>query len=329
MDEEILKEFLPKVEIFSELGTGEIDALMPYLDHREYGVDDVLFQEGDQGKELFIVIDGTVSTSVRMSDGMGREVALFDRGNFFGEMSIFEDAPRSATCRIKDESRLLTMKGNDFFLFAENNPRAAVKIMYRMLNITALRLSHAGEFLEEMVHWGEAARKRAITDEFTGAYNRRFLEDSLEGYVEKARKTGLPLTMVMVDLDYFRQINDGYTPEIGDQCILEVVKVFNDCLREGDILARYGGDEFTVILPDTDPDTAFEVVERVRQEVGKLDLLDQLEGPDIRLSLSQGLATFPDHVSDLKQLKEKTDQSLYEAKERGRNRVFRASDLGD
>ncbi len=315
-------EFLSTVEIFSLLGPEEISSIAGLFSSHEINEGEVLFREGEDGNELFIVKSGTVASSIRLPDGGERQVGQFKAGNFFGEMSIFENAPRSATCRSLEKSVLLGLQEKDFYRIIEEYPDIATKIMYRMLNITAQRLRDTGEFLSDMVHWGEAARRRAITDELTGAYNRRFLDDALVSQVDLARNSGKPLSLIMVDLDYFRDINENYGQEAGDRCIMEVVHLFNRLLRESDILARFGGDEFTVLMPDTPWDTALDMTDQVRKNLGGLDMLGKYQGPVKKLTMSAGIASFPVHADDIKKLKEMADQALYRAKEEGRDRVI-------
>jgi diguanylate cyclase (GGDEF)-like protein len=315
-------DFLQSVEIFSLLKPEEIQSIVGLFRPHDIDRGEVLFREGDEGNELFIVMNGTVVSAIRLPDGGERQIAQFKTGNFFGEMSIFENAPRSATCSSLEKSSLLGLHEKDFYRMIEEYPDIATKIMYRMLNITAQRLRDTGEFLSDMVHWGEAARRRAITDELTGAYNRRFLDDALVSQIDLAKNSGRPLSLVMVDLDYFREINENYGHEAGDRCIMEVVRVFNRALRESDILARFGGDEFTVLMPDTSWEAAFDMTDRVRTSLGDSDLLGQYQGPVKKLTMSAGVASFPDHAEDVKKLKETADQALYRAKEEGRNRVI-------
>ncbi len=314
-------DFLNTVEIFSLLRPEEIQSIAGLFSVHEIGEGEVLFREGDEGNQLFIVKSGTVASSIRIPDGGERQIAQFKAGNFFGEMSIFENAPRSATCLSLEKSSLLGLHEKDFYRMIEEYPDIATKIMYRMLNITAQRLRDTGEFLSDMVHWGEAARRRAITDELTGAYNRRFLDDALVSQIDLARNSGKALSLVMVDLDCFREINENYGHEAGDRCIMEAVHVFNRLLRESDILARFGGDEFTVLMPDTTWNEAMEVTDRVRKNLGEHDILGQYKGPVRNLTMSAGVASFPEHGEDVKKLKEMADQALYRAKEGGRNRV--------
>jgi diguanylate cyclase (GGDEF)-like protein len=319
---DITVEFLSHIEIFSLLKPEEINSIACLFKTHEINDGEVLFREGDEGNELFIVKSGTVASSIRLPDGGERQVALFNAGNFFGEMSIFENAPRSATCYCTEHCTLLGLHEKDFYSMIEQYPDIATKIMYRMLNITTQRLRDTGEFLSDMVHWGEAARRRAITDELTGAYNRRFLDDALASQLELARNSGNPLSLLMVDLDYFREINDNYGHEAGDRSIVEVVKVINRMLRESDILARFGGDEFTILLPDTPGETALDMAERTRLEVESKGILKGYGGRETGLTLSIGISSFPEHADDVKKLKEMADQALYRAKESGRNRVI-------
>ncbi len=323
-----LTEFLQKVDVFSLLTSEEIDKIVDYLKYIEIGKGEKLFKEGDKGNELYIVKSGRAVISIRLSDGKEREIAEFKSGDFFGEMSIFESAPRSATCCIKEKSCLLTMQEGGFFQLIKHFPDIAIKIMYRMLNITTQRLRNTGEFLTDMVLWGEKARKRSITDELTGVYNRRFLDNALEDCVGASRNTGKPVSLIMVDLDWFREINELYSHETGDQIILGVVEVFKKYLRESDIIARYGGDEFTVILPETGIDEARIIADKICDEVGKLNILESLEGPINNVTTSQGIAAFPETAKDLKTLREKADRALYRAKEEGRNRVVCAGQSG-
>ena len=314
-------DFLQKVDVFSLLEPEEIKTLINSFHLIEVEEEKTLFKEGDEGNELYIVKSGKVAVSIRHSDGVEREIVELKEGDFFGEMSIFENAPRSATCHAKEKSVLLKMKEEDFFELIQSFPLAAIKIMYRMLNITTKRLRDSSGFLSNMVTWGEKARKRSITDELTGVYNRRFLDDALVDYFEAARNTDKPLTVVMTDLDYFRDINELYGDKTGDRTILAAVDVFKKVLRKDDIVARYGGDEFTFILPDTGHDEGLKLAERVRLKVSQLKILEKEKGPIRNVTTSQGLASFPENAEELTKLMEKADKALYRAKDKGRNRV--------
>jgi diguanylate cyclase (GGDEF)-like protein len=318
---------LSHVEILSGLDEGELERLIRELHVRDYPAGSLIFGEGDEGSELFIVGSGKVSVSVRLRSGGEQEIAEFRPGDFFGEMSIFEDAPRSGSCRTKQNCRLFTLHKGDFRRLADEHPSICIKLMHRMLNITTWRLRNTSEFVSDMVEWGEDARRRAVTDELTGVYNRRFLDEALDGYFESAREAGRPLSLVMIDLDRFREINERHGQKEGDRVIAGAVSAFKRVLRETDVIARYGGDEFTVILPDTGLEAAREIAERMRREVGGFDSdgarVYEPPGsePAVRVTTSQGVASYPACGADAKTIKEKADGALYRAKEGGRNRV--------
>ena len=322
--------FLKSVRIFSDLTNEEIQAFLRLLHPRTLRKGETLFQQGDAGGEMFVVESGAMGIAVTLDDGKNLEIAEFKKGDFFGEMSIFEREPRSATCYAKSRSRLLAMKEGEFFQFVETNPASAGKVMTRMLAVTRRRLENTGGFLSDMVQWGEDARRRAITDPLTGLYNRRYLEEALEEYFMKARNGSKPLSVVMLDLDHFRGINEKYSEKVGDRVITAAAEIFRRFLRATDVAARYGGDEFTFILPDTDVETARPIMENIRRTIEESDLLERTvpksKGKSAKSSLpkvttSQGLACYPHHASDPKMLKEAADGALYRAKESGRNRV--------
>jgi diguanylate cyclase (GGDEF)-like protein len=285
----------------------------------------ILFQEGEEGNELFIIKSGCMGISIRLPDGKEQVLRDFGPGDFFGEMSIFEDEPRSATCYALETAVLYSMEKSDFFRILESDPSIAIKIMYRMSSITTERLRNTSEFLTDMVLWGEEARKRAITDSLTGAFNRQYLEDSLERMFRNALKENRPLALIMVDLDHFRRINDGYGHGAGDRILLAAVEVFHRHLRKEDVLARYGGDEFTMVLADTDLEEASRIAEGIRRDVEKISTLKRRRGRPDGITTSQGIAVYPDHARELRVLREMADKALYKSKEEGRNRVSAAS----
>jgi diguanylate cyclase (GGDEF)-like protein len=324
------EEFLRHVEIFSLLEDAELGALLRRLHARDVESGSLIFEEGEGGSELFIVQTGRVAVSVRLNNGLEQVIAEFRAGDFFGEMSIFEDAPRSASCRTKEKSTLLSFNKEDFNRFTAEHPQISIKLMHKMLSITTWRLRNTSEFVSDMVEWGEEARRRAITDELTGVYNRRFLDEALEGYFAAARDSGKPLSLIMVDLDRFREINETYGPKEGDRAIVAAVSAFKRVLRENDVIARYGGDEFTVILPETGLKAAGEIAERMRREIARPSggsASPETGTSEVRVTTSQGVAAYPDNGRDARTVREKADEALYRAKEAGRNRVVCADSV--
>jgi diguanylate cyclase (GGDEF)-like protein len=287
----------------------------------ELAAGEVLFREGDAGNELYILQEGAVGVSISLPDGSEQEIAKFAPGDFFGEMSIFDNAPRSATCRALQRSSLYSLSKASFAELTAHHARIALTLMYRMLAVTTQRLRNTSGFVADMVHWGENARRRAITDEMTGVYNRRFLDDSLAGYVAEAGEKSSPLALVMADLDHFRELNEMYGHEKADEVIKGAVGVFRSCLRPSDVVARYGGDEFVILLPATDSRAAFEIASSICRQVASLDVLAGMPGSIRNVSTSMGVAAFPEHAADAQALKAAADAALYKAKEEGRNRV--------
>jgi diguanylate cyclase (GGDEF)-like protein len=317
-------EFLQHVDLFSLLSNDEVNKIIKSLHYVEHDGEETLFKEGDEGNELFIVMTGKIASYVLLPNGAKREIAEFETGDFFGEMSIFENTHRSATCYTKEKSSLLSLRERDLFELILYNPEIAIKIMYRMLNITAERLLDRSEFLSDMVQWGEEARKRAITDELTGIYNRRFLDDSLIDYFENSKNNDKPLSLIMIDIDNFKKYSEIYNQKQVDRIILEVTSVFKEHLREYDIIARYGGDEFMVIMPDTDLTTAFTIAEEIRNAVADMKSADILSKDIDSITISQGISSYPESTDDLETLRVKADKALYKAKHEGRNKVVLA-----
>jgi diguanylate cyclase (GGDEF)-like protein len=316
-----MRDQLKEVGILADLSDGELRQVSSFFQFNGFQKEEVIFPEGSSGEELYIVGMGRVSSWIRLADGGAHQVGEFGPGDFFGEMSLIEKAPRSATCQAMEPSSLFVLKGEDFYRLLEEQPGIAIKIMNRMLDAMADRSIRTSEFLSDMVRWGDEARKRAVLDGLTGLFNRRFLDESLRDGLQKARTGGSPLTLIMMDLDHFRQINQNYGADTGDQAIRALVPVLRAVLRADDVPARCGGDEFAILLPNTPGGEALRLAQEICAGVRELDFFAGKGGPLERITTSQGIACFPEHAADLKALWEAADRALYRAKEQGRDRA--------
>jgi diguanylate cyclase (GGDEF)-like protein len=161
------------------------------------------------------------------------------------------------------------------------------------------------------------AETRAATDALTGLPNRRALQDTVRRMVAQAGRSLEPLAAVALDLDHFKQINDRFGHDKGDDVLAAVGPLLADSLREGDFAARAGGEEFCILLPGTDEAGAALVAEKLRVAISRIDV----PGVERAITGSFGVAAYPSHAIDAPTLLRKADRALYLAKERGRDRV--------
>jgi diguanylate cyclase (GGDEF)-like protein len=171
----------------------------------------------------------------------------------------------------------------------------------------------------------ETVERQAVTDELTGLANLRAFLNRLEQEIERSRRFSTPLALVMLDLDHFKQINDEYGHQQGDEVLALVADVLRDFSRDIDAPARYGGEELAVVLPQTDSEGAEQLAERIREAVERLEV-PRVDGGagTLRLQASFGVASLPENAVDRAGLIAAADAALYRAKRAGRNRVERA-----
>lgn len=169
----------------------------------------------------------------------------------------------------------------------------------------------------------EAARKLAITDGLTKIYNHRFFQELFEKEYKRSDRYNTVFSLIMLDIDHFKKINDTYGHLCGDEILKSLANLIKGCLRSMDIVARYGGEEFAVLLPETNGAEAYQTAERIRRSVEDTTFIGTEGG--LHVTVSQGVAAYPSiDIHDRQDLIAKADSALYEAKENGRNRaIFR------
>jgi diguanylate cyclase (GGDEF)-like protein len=170
--------------------------------------------------------------------------------------------------------------------------------------------------------------RMAATDGLTGLSNHRSFFETVEKELGRSRRYGHPLSVIMADIDNFKDFNDTYGHPQGDKVLSEIAKVIRDSVRSVDTPARYGGEEFAVLLPETSLGTsediagsAMQVAERMRKAVEAHEFEGRPGHRDVRLTISLGIAAHPAHASELSALVNAADEALYRAKDFGRNRV--------
>jgi len=173
----------------------------------------------------------------------------------------------------------------------------------------------------------ETVQRQAVTDELTGLSNIRELNTTLDREIERSRRFSSSLGLVMLDIDDFKQVNDLYGHQQGDQVLVMVGRVLRDLSRDIDEPARYGGEELAVVTPETDAAGAAQLAERMREAIENLEIT-RLDGDGrISVTASFGVASVPDSASDKASLIAAADAALYRAKRAGKNRVERAGSL--
>jgi len=175
--------------------------------------------------------------------------------------------------------------------------------------------------LKEIEMMKEEAIRLSYTDDLTGIYNHRFFIEQLTLEVERQRRYSTPLSLLMIDIDYFKHYNDTNGHLAGDQVLKAIAILIQRGVRQSDIVARYGGEEFSAILINTGRETALEIAERVRRNVADTRFPKESAQPNKDLTVSLGVATLSSPISNLTDLIREADQALYRAKKKGRNRI--------
>jgi len=235
----------------------------------------------------------------------------------FAELFASDKEAGSVTRRLEEEARLesveVTLKGKD------GPPVAAI------LNARSFRVE--GELYHEGIVTDITRIKRnearlmhmATHDPLTGLHNRREFAEILERHLSRVRRYGNYGALLWMDLDGFKQINDGLGHDVGDELLTSIAFRMKSTIRESDVLARLGGDEFAILYPNVDRDQAKMAAQRLLDAIRKHTAL--IRGQSIRTTASMGLVLFPEHGTSASELLMKADMAMYRAKEGGRNRV--------
>jgi diguanylate cyclase (GGDEF)-like protein len=178
---------------------------------------------------------------------------------------------------------------------------------------------------KELTKANNKLQKSIITDPLTGAKNRLFLDDCIKREWNRCKRNKFELSLLIIDVDNFKTLNDTNGHQAGDACLIDLVKLFNSHLkRSSDVLCRYGGDEFVIVLPETSPASALEIGERIRTSVEKYTT-QCVTGSSVDISVSIGCASYiPDDRISFGEFLTFADKALYEAKDAGRNCVVEA-----
>ena len=195
-------------------------------------------------------------------------------------------------------------QGENKFSFAD------IKMLTMVANQVALTIANARLYTK--------TRQLSVTDELTGLYNRRFFTQSLHVEWKRAVRFKRPLSLIMIDIDNFKSYNDSFGHPQGDFALKEIARCMRDNLREVDLIAKFGGDEFIILLPDTDKHGAKAAAEKLRSLVEKLGLITK---NNKQITISAGIANYPSDVENVDEMVDHADIALYKAKQKGRNSI--------
>ncbi|OZG72796.1 hypothetical protein BTA51_14850 [Hahella sp. CCB-MM4] len=270
------------------------------------------------GFNKFGMIPRNAFTENSLQIGTAIEVVLisFALGEYIAQQRRARALAQMETTRME----ILARKAKEEALEAEKKYSARLEVQVNE------RTSELQNALKQLESANQRLEKQSYVDELTSLFNRRYFNQRYEMEVKRTRRNCTSLSVIMVDIDYFKKLNDTYGHLFGDLCLCHVASILEQGKhRPGDIIARYGGEEFVVLLPSTPLEGGLIVAERIRGLVENTKAPQPTEGPlstEPKITISLGVATLhPDSTESGAELLQQADEALYQAKESGRNRV--------
>ena len=305
---------LERLELFRSVKSSLFEPILRGCPVQSLAPGDVLISAGRPNDFLYLILSGCLS--IHLDTPHGTTVATLAAGESAGEMSVIDDRPASAYVVADVATRVLVVDEELMWMLSE----ASHAISNNLLHTLVRRIREGNDVIRRDREQLRKYQFQATVDVTTGLFNRNWLQKMLPRQMNRARSSESRLTLLMIDIDYFKQFNDTHGHVTGDYALQFVGGSFIDQLRSTDMAARYGGEEFVVILLGTDLETATRVAERLRDYVARTPVVL----PDLKeiapLTISVGIAEMPGK-GDIETFIEACDQALYRAKAAGRNRI--------
>ena len=310
---------LRTASLFSSLDEGELALLARYSGYRSYDAGQVIFAQGSHREELFLIKDGTVAIRRRAEDDSERDIAQFVGGEVFGEMDLLDTVPRTASAVAEGPTRLLVFPDRiEFARLLERHPEAFARILRKLLGELARRIRAIDRLISEKTPWIEDLKRQLHRDKLTGLWNRLYLEEELPRIVTAHPRTCL----LVVKPDNFKAINDTFGHEAGDKTLVLLADAVKSRLSDGDIAARYRGDEYCIILPGRGASEAAAAAEGLRAAVRAIDVRLATGSDTISLTGSVGVSQYPMPAADAKTLVTRAFDQLWQARDAGGDRIL-------
>ena len=282
---------------------------------------EIIIREHAPGDSFYVIRSGVVA--IIKGEIQNSTILSFRYiGDAIGEMALLENLGRSATVIALNKVSLWSLSRDTFYQFLSENPSFCLDLM----NILSSRIRKSDEERmrgqareKQQVVALETLSRQATHDPLTGLFNRRYLDQILYGEIAHARQSGSLVGILMADVDHFKQINDRYGHKAGDLILQKLGELMKSCVRTADIVCRYGGEEFVIVMPGATECTVSNCAEEIRSKLEEIRVSNGRQ--NIHVTISLGAVIYPLHGSNVDEVFINADRAMYQAKQEGRNRV--------